>query len=121
MRRRAARGERYTPPLHSDDSDQDEEGDGARGADSTSKHSSNLENEAPRDNDQNEIESGDPGTTTDSGLADRVHSTDTVVVGGTNSDDVTNNGDVMDGSNIKGDAALHRLTMDAFGSSDEEI
>ena len=118
MRRRATRGGRDTPPLHSDDSDR-EEGSGSRGNDSTSQHPPDLENGAPRDNDRSENESS-PEQSSGSGLADQIHNANTVVVGGTNGGDIINNADVAGKAGRYSNTAFDRLTMDAYGSSDED-
>ena len=113
MRRRAARGGRDTPPLPSDDSDQ-EQGSGSRGNNSTSQHPPpNAESEeASRDNDHSENESNREPNTGSGGLVDRIHS------GDTNGSDVIT--DEVGGANRSSNTALDRLTMDAYGSSDED-
>ena len=133
MRRRAARGGRDTPPLRSDDSDQEQEGSGPRTNDLTNGHPSpdNPEGGVPRDNDSDENDeepSTSSGRTSASGggVADRIHNADTVIMGGSNSSDVVTNGDA-DAVGGAGSSrysstctALERLTMDAYGSSDDD-
>lgn len=116
MRRRAARGGRDTPPLHSDDSDQ-EQGSGPHANDSTNQHPPrDLENGDPRGNETTQEPSAGGG------LADQIHNADTVVVGGANGSDVITNGDhdAVGGASRYSNTALNRLTMDAYGSSDED-
>lgn len=135
MRRRAARGGRDTPPLCSDDSDQEQEGSGPCTNDSTNGHppADRSEGGAPRDNDSDENDE-EPSTSTSSGrtsasgggVADRIHNADTVIVGGANGGDVVTNGDADAVGGASTDrysstcTALDRLTMDAYGSSDED-
>lgn len=114
MRRRAARGGRDTPPLHSDDSDQ-EQGSGPHANDSTNQHPPHdPENGAPRDNETTQEPSAGGGFA-------QIHD-DTVVVGGANGSDVITNGehDAVGGASRYSNTALNRLTMDAYGSSDED-
>ena len=128
MRRRAARGGRDTPPLHSDDSDQEQEGSGPHTNKSTNGHPSpdNPEGGAPRDNDSNENDEEPSTSASGGGVADRIHYADTVIVGGANGSDVVTNGDAdaVGGAGTSRYSstctALERLTMDAYGSSDDD-
>ena len=134
MRRKAARGGRDTPPLHSDDSDQEQGTDSGHGGTRTSSSTSHLppdhpENGATRDNGSSDDETNqEPNSSTNEGagggVADQIHNVDTMVVGGANSSNDITNGDVMHtdmgGAGRNSNTALDRLTMDAYGSSDEE-
>ena len=123
MRRRAARGGRDTPPLHSDDSDQ-EQGSGPHANDSTNQHPpAGPENGAPRDNDhssENESSRESNLGSASGGLAGQIHNADAIVGGGASGSDVVSNGDAVGGASRYSNTALDRLTMDAYGSSDED-
>ena len=111
MRRRAARGGRATPPLDSDDNDGEEgrtgEGDVGRGP-------AHSEVESPKDGPDGEDCSG--GESTAGGLVNHVQNSNSVMVGGANGDHSAIADRVSDHSN----SALNRLTMDTYGSSDED-
>lgn len=117
MRRRAARGGRATPPLHSDDNDGEEgrTGEGDAGHDQDPTHSgAGVSKDSPGG------ENSSAGASSDGGLANHtIQNSDTVVVGGANDDhsDIT---DVDDRVNNHNNSALNRLSMDAYGSSDED-
>ena len=112
MRRRAARGGRATPPLHSDDNDREQEGRSG-GGDAADRGPTHSEAEASK---------GSPGCGDEDcsgsagGLVNHIQNSDTVVVGGANGD----HSDVAGGVNDHSNSALNRLTMDAYGSSDED-
>ena len=107
MRRRAARGGGATPPLRSDDSDDEREGRSTEGRDHPPPETDGVHRRG---------EDGSGGERSDSGLVNHIHNSETVIVGGASNE----NNDEVGGANRSSNSALNRLTMDAYGSSDDD-
>lgn len=113
MRRRLTRGGRDTHPLHSDDSDQEEgrSRNGEHPRDPEGEHAHNPEGAVLRNNEHDENDSSRDHSS--SGLANHIHDSETLVVGGANGDNRDSTGGA---SKYNNNTALNRLTMDAYDS-----
>ena len=120
MRRRAARGGRATPPLNSDDSN-DEEGRAGAG-DRSQRPPPGSGNGTPEDNNRNGTgDSGTSGEHSGSGSTNRIQDSETVIVSNGASN---NSSDLVGGANENGESlgnsALTKLTMDAYSSESDD-
>ena len=125
MRRRAARGGRATPPLNSDDSNDEE---GGTGTGDTSRRPPGSENGTPEANSRDGVldpGSGGGGEHSGNRVTNQIQDSETVIV----SNGITSNGSDLVGGAVNGDdsngksfgnSALTKLTLDAYSSESDD-
>ena len=119
MRRRAARGGRATPPLNSDDSDHEGEGRAAVSQDlNPPVAGSNSDNGTPGMENGLGGDGSSNGEHLEFGSANHIQNSETAIVDGARGEGM--NGDSVGGVNHSSNTALNRLTLDGYGSSDED-